>query len=398
MTLRPHAGQAPIITATQPVVAAIAGTGGGKTVVGMVTLQKWMMERPGEQWLAVEPTQDMLERILIRSAPDRISLLSLLQHVDPSAHYHRGDRAIYSKFGTTLLMSATHPESMEGVHVAGAWLDEAGQMSKLAYETATRRVSYKGGQVLLTTTPYNRGWLYKNVYLPWQAGDPDYLVSRFSSIANPRYPLEFYERNRRTMSEARFRMFHEGGFERPEGMIYQIWNEQTMSIPDFNIPEEWPKFGGLDYGYNHPTAAVRIAESPNGVYYLYNCYRAREKLMAQHYAAIMTDCGSQVGRWYDDPAGAQHSAEMRRLGLPVTGANKQVQAGIDTVTELMATGRLKVFHSCKEWLQEIEGYVWNKQPNDEFSDQPLKIDDDLMDATRYALHTQIKSAHLQLWT
>ena len=44
-------------------------------------------------------------------------------------------------------------------------------------------------QVLpLGTTPYNRGWLYKDVYSPFLRGDPDVKVSRFNSLANPKYP------------------------------------------------------------------------------------------------------------------------------------------------------------------------------------------------------------------
>jgi hypothetical protein len=38
-------------------------------------------------------------------------------------------------------------------------------------------------------------------------------------------------------------------------------------------------------------------------------------------------------------------------------ADNDVLPGIDTVATLMATGRLKVFKTCKGWLDEVEGYV-----------------------------------------
>ena len=47
----------------------------------------------------------------------------------------------------------------------------------------------------------------------------------------------------------------------------------------------------------------------------------------------------------------------------------------------MATGRLRVFRTCKHWLDEVEGYVWDKN-GDSFKNQPLKVNDDLLDATR----------------
>lgn len=396
LTIRPHVGQAPVLTATQAVVAAIAGTGGGKTVVGMVTLLRWMMARLGQAWLAVEPTESMLERNLLRNGPGRPGLLQLLQYVDPGAAYVKADGVIRSAVGDVYLVSATNPQTMEGVHVAGAWLDEAGMMSKLAYETAVRRCSFLNGQVMITTTPYNRGWLFKDVFQRWRRGDKDVLVSQFSSLANPKYPREAYERNARTMDPARFRMMHEGGFERPEGMVYKDWDDRHVVEP-FPVPAEWPRFGGLDYGFNHPTAGVFLAESPEGLFYVYQEYRAGGELMEEHYRALVGRGVKEVPVLYDDPAGAQFSAELRRLGLPLQPANKEVLAGIDTVGTLLATGRLKVFRGCADWISEVESYVWDKAQSGEFTDKPVKIDDDLMDATRYALHSRLKGGRIRLF-
>ena len=104
--------------------------------------------------------------------------------------------------------------------------------------------------------------------------------------------------------------------------------------------------------------------------------------MSQHYTEMLRRCASQVGVWYDDPAGAQMAAEMARLGLPVQARNKEVQAGIDTVHELMASNRLKVFRTCADWQSEVGSYAWQKSPAGDFKDQPVKLDDDLMDGTR----------------
>ena len=111
IVIQPHEGQAAILSATQPIVAAIAGTGGGKTVAGMAWLTLKMVLRPGELWLVVEPTWPMVDRILLRSSTGRVGLLPLLKVIDPGTVYHRSDRAIYSKLGTIYLASATHPES-----------------------------------------------------------------------------------------------------------------------------------------------------------------------------------------------------------------------------------------------------------------------------------------------
>ncbi len=412
LSIRPSRPQHDYLSATKSIIAFIAGTGAGKTVIGIVQQLIDMATYPGEQWLVVEPTWPMVDRILLRSSKGRIGLLDLLRKMDPGAIYNKGERAIYSSLGTILLASATHPESMEGAHVKGTWLDEAGQMSKLAYETGVRRASFKNGKVRLTTTPYNRGWLFKDIFQRAQRGDPDMEVIRGSSITNPAYPRETYERNKRTMSDARFRMFHEGGFERPEGMVYGLtadgnpqWDERHIVRP-FPIPNDWWQGAGLDFGWNHPTAAVWIARSPAGVYFLTDEYKRGETLLRTHYDAIQKINRNGGGRkrrapnpskWLADPAAKQERNEMRKLGLQVQAADNAVVAGIETVGSLMATDRFKVFDTCTHWLDEVEGYIWESK-QDQFLDKPVKLNDDLMDATRYLLRTEEKRLHPTLYT
>ena len=92
-----------------------------------------------------------------------------------------------------------------------------------------------------------------------------------------------------------------------------------------------------------------------------------------------------ISLWYADPSARQERAELRRLGLPLSLADNDVMAGIDTLSTVMATRRLKDFRSCQDWLDEVEGYVWDKD-GDGFLDRPLKLNNDLLDATRYLVH------------
>jgi phage terminase large subunit len=240
--------------------------------------------------------------------------------------------------------------------------------------------------------------LFTKVYQRWQAGDPDYFVSQFSSLANPTYPKDVVERNRRSMTPARFRMFHEGGFERPEHMVYPQWDDSKLVDP-FTIPNEWWKSGGIDFGFNHPTAAIWAARDPDGIYYLTTEYRKSQALLAHHYAQITARSknGKAPEVWYPDPSAKQSIAELRRLGLPVVPADNDVANGIDTVGTLLATGRLKVFKGLTGWIDEIEGYAY-KEKDGVPTEQVIKLNDDLMDATRYLLHTAEKQAPLKLYT
>jgi len=398
LTIRPHPGQLRVITSKHPITAAIAGTGGGKTVAGEIWLLTNMIRNPRELWLVVEPTWPMVNRILLTDSANRPSLLRLLRYFDPGAIYTKSEQTIHSNLGTIFFGSATHPESIEGVHVAGAWPDEAGQMSYLAYETIVRRVSFKNGPILITTTPYNRGWLFKEIYQKARAGNPDINMIQFPSTANPAYPKETFERNRANMTPARFHMMHEGGFARPEGMIYEGWDNRHLVEP-FKIPQTWWRGAAADFGWNHPTAAVWAARDDDGVYYIYQEHKKSQTLLADHYKhfqALSTN-GRRPEVWYADPSAKQQIAELRAMGLPIRPGNNDVTTGIDTISHLIATDRLKVFNTCPHWIDELESYVWDTK-EDAPTDKPVKLNDDLMDATRYLLHTVENAREPRLYT
>lgn len=394
LKVRPHYGQKAVLDSTAFCTAAIAGTGGGKTVGGMVWLGIRMVQRPGLIWVVAEPTNDMVDRILLTPAPGKLTLPEFLGKFDPHQVFLRSKGIIRNRYGTVVLASGERPASLQGTQVGGIWLDEAGLMRREAFLTAVQRVGFYEGDLLITTTPYNMGWLKLDVYDAYMDGDPDFNVINFPSTANPTYPKASVERARRTMSAARFKMLYEGVFGRPEGMIYDCWDDETCVVDDFEVPESWERFGGIDFGWNHPTAGVFLARDEDGVYYWVGEHRERETTMGVH-ASMLRARGGGEFPWVGDPAGAQQMAELRRGGIAVNGGDNDVLAGIDTVYSLIASGRLKVFRSCKFGRDELAGYVWEGGKSG-FKDKPVKERDDLMDALRYVVQHAEKSGRLRL--
>jgi PBSX family phage terminase large subunit len=398
LRVRAHVGQGAVLRSKRFCTAAIAGTGGGKTVVGYVWLLISMIQRPGMVWVVAEPTQPMVQRVLLTSAGDRPTLPDFLARFDPDQVFLRSKGILRHRLGTVILASAENPMSLQGAHVGGVWLDEAGLMGLEAFLVALQRVGYAEGKLLLTTTPYNMGWLKTKVYDRWKQGDPDYGVVQFASTANPRYPKAAVERARKVMSPSRFAMLYEGQFGRPEGMIYDVFDAQRHLVDDFDIPESWERYAGLDFGYNNPTAAPFLARNDDGVYFWFAEHYRRERTLAQHAVELVGKGGKDVV-YYADPAGKQEIAELRRRGLSVRGADNSVVAGIDTVYELFATDRLKIFRSCQFGIDELEGYVWKGAKDGEgFQDEPVKDRDHLMDGLRYVLHALESRPGLRLST
>jgi Terminase RNaseH-like domain len=74
----------------------------------------------------------------------------------------------------------------------------------------------------------------------------------------------------------------------------------------------------------------------------------------------------------------QHGVAMLPERATFPDGGYSVEAGLLEMTERMQTGRLKVFSHLREWFEEFQLYHRK-------NGQVVKLQDDLMSATRYAL-------------
>ena len=397
--VKPFLGQAQILGDEQArTLAAIAGTGGGKTQLGYWWLDWRMKLNPGYGWLVAEPTFNMLAKIILNSTdPNRPDLITWLRMRGFAPEYKAVDKIIETKYGKILLASADNPDSMQGAAVKGAWLDEGGMMSLIAHQTALQRVSLMDGQELITTTPYNRGWLKTEIA---DRADGDYIhVEKWSSIANPAFPKHVYEEMRsgpNAMQGYRFRMMYDAEFERPSGMIYNNFNSDKCVIEPFRIPKAWPVYVGIDYGPVH-TAVLWYAKNPSrykgwpaGTYFAYREYLEGNKSIKQHVKDlnalgkgedIVRKTGSGV------PSERQWRREYSEAGFYVQECKiNDVELGIDKVFALHQHNGIVYFNTMKHTLSQKEDYHRkldaNQQPTDAIDD---KADYHFLDAERYLI-------------
>jgi PBSX family phage terminase large subunit len=374
-----HKGQTRAWKSQAKIVAMIAGTGGGKSYFGPIWLYREIQKYPKDNFLVISPTYQMFQRIVLPSTKAFLDNAA-------NGEYRSGERTYYLPTGGKVFFgSADNPFSLEGVHVRGAWMDEAGQMKREAWDVVLRRLGFYNGRVLITTTPYNLGWLKADVYDRWKDGDKDYDVIQFASILNPQYPREEFERARVTMPDWKFKLFYLGQFARPEGLVYQDFEPAKHIIDEFDIPNDWRRIIGVDFGYNNPTAAVWMAISPDDVMYIYREYYERHKLPDESASDIKRlSMGERIDGVYCDPSEPASIEQFRRVGLPATVAKNAVKEGIDNVIAGLKSNRLFIFKGVNNLLDEIENYRW-KEHNDKIADEPIKEYDHAMDALRYAV-------------
>lgn len=175
------------------------------------------------------------------------------------------------------------------------------------------------------------------------------------------------------------------------GRVYPV-TEESILVDSFAVPSHWALIGGIDFGWDHPTAAVQLAwDRDADVVYVGAQYRRREATPLEHTAALKP-WGKHL-RWAwppdayqrDKRSGGTLREDYEQHGLAMLSdhatfpdGGNGVEAGIMDILQRMQTGRFKVFSHLNEWLDEFR--LYHRKDG-----QIVKERDDLMDATRYAV-------------
>lgn len=176
------------------------------------------------------------------------------------------------------------------------------------------------------------------------------------------------------------------------GRVFPFPREMLACEP-FPIPKHWRRIGGLDIGWDHPTAAVELAhDTDSDIVYVIQCYKASETTVAVHAGALVPWGEKLPWAWpldafqHDKGSGEQIAQLYRTHGLKMLQEHSQfaddrgngVEAGLFEMVDRMQTARLKVFGHLSDWFEEFE--LYHRKDG-----VVVKLRDDALSATRYAL-------------
>jgi len=369
-----HAGQSAAYRANERFVLVLAGTQSGKTTVGPMWLFREMQRRGPGDYLIASPTFPLME---IKVVPEFKRLFKGIADLgdyvaSPIRKFTVNARGNQTLFGTPDPGEESHiyfgygsdPDSLESATYKAAWIDEAGQKKfKLAsWDAILRRLSIAQGRVLLTTTPYTLGWLKTELHD--KAHDPsnDIALINFPSVANPLFSQAEWERAKRTLPAWKFNMFYRGVFDRPAGLIYDCFDPARHLIPRFAIPEEWPRFLGLDFGGTNTAGLFLAAEQtsegvPTGRYIAYREYHGGGLTAGEHAVRLVkgeprrpraVGGSTSEGQWRREFASGGLS-----VGAPVI---KEVEIGINRFYAALNDGTLIFFDDLARTIDQINTY------------------------------------------
>lgn len=307
---------------------------------------------------------------------------------DSYNHDFRFDRhGNFSLFGvyvvTTFTGSIAGLKAIRGMTSFGAYINEATLANKEVFDEILKRCSGFGARIICDTNPdHPKHWLKVN-YI--DKADGSKIISNHFTIFDNTFLNQRYINN--LIATTPSGMFTERGIYGRwvigEGAVYRDFEESMYveELPD-NITNV---YAGVDWGYEHFGSIVVIGETSDGSVYLLEEHAHQYKEI-DFWVDFAKDIKARYGNltFWADSARPEHVARFQREQLKTFNANKAVLSGIEEVAKLMKAGRFFVVSDkVSKFKDEVYQYIWNEKTG-----EPVKENDDVLDAVRYAIYSQ----------
>lgn len=177
------------------------------------------------------------------------------------------------------------------------------------------------------------------------------------------------------------------------GRIYDF-SQDFIECEPFDIPVHWQVIGGMDFGWDHPQAHVRLAinKDTDDIYLTHAWKRDRisandawgaVKAWQKHVPIAWPHDGLMHEKGRDDAKQQKdhyQDAGFNMLSERATfdGSSNSVEQGIYEIRQLMQTGKFKVFRGLIDFFDEFSQYHRDDKG------RIVKVRDDILDAVRYA--------------
>ena len=256
-----------------------------------------------------------------------------------------------------------------GFTAFGAYVNEASLANEQVFKEIISRCSGEGARIV---------WDYIN------SGD-DMIIDFHFKLDDNTFMSDRYRENIKNATPAG--VFYDrdilGLWVTGEGVVYRDFSE-NMFVD--NVPEDITKvYAGVDWGYEHFGSIVVIGETSDGSVYLLEEHAHQYKEI-DFWVDLAKNIKKRYGNitFWADSARPEHVARFQREQLRTFNANKAVLSGIEEVAKLMKTGRFFVVsNKVSKFKDEVYQYIWNEKTG-----EPVKENDDVLDAVRYAIYSQ----------
>lgn len=346
------------------------------------TLQRLVMGRPNEWGTGTIPADDIIDIKRAQGIADSIDTVYI-------RHVSGGTSRLYFK------SYEKGRSKLQGETIDFAAMDEEPPLE--IYTEVLTRTNATKGIVWITFTPLLGMSTVVKRFL--NESNPDRITTTMTIRDVEHYTPEEVERIEASYPLHEREARANGTPMLGSGQVFPVL-ESSIMCDAFPLPDVWPRIAGIDFGWDHPTAQIWAAwDRDNDIFYVYDAATARNQTPKQISPDILTR-GEWVpmawphdGLQHDKGSGDQLAQLYRDEGVnmlheraqyPPTGDEEgakvsrfSVEVGILDMLTAMQTGHFKVFSHLLAWFAEFR--LYHRKDG-----KIVKLEDDLMSATRYA--------------
>lgn len=280
------------------------------------------------------------------------------------------------------------------------WIDEAENVSEMAYRKLLPTVREENSQVYITYNPERRGsptdLRFNHPEIRDEStGDLIGMCVEMNYTDNPWFPEVLDIERRRDQAnqdDATYRWIWEGAYlEMSESQIFRNKYESRAFEPDYKT-WDGPYFG-LDFGFaQDPTAAIKCWIHDDCIWIEKECGKVGLELddTTKYIEKYMPDIG--LYPVWADCARPESISHLKKKGLSrIKGVEKGKGSVEDGIEHIKSFKKVIIHPECHETLSEFREYSYKK---DRLTDEVLPIIIDkhnhYIDALRYALEKIMK--------
>ena len=275
------------------------------------------------------------------------------------------------------------PEKIKSQEFNYIWMEEATEFTERDYQQLRLRLrratAGQRNQLYMTFNPVP-SWIKTYFFDERKEEDVDILHTTY--LDNPFLDSEYISILEELQEQDRvyYQIYTLGEFAELKHLIYthyELVDEVPVSFDEIIY--------GLDFGYNNPTACLKIGIKDQYVWVIDEIYQSH--LTNADLIELLKDFVEPRHAFiYCDSAEPQRIEELRRAGFNARPSEKDVKLGIDFVKRQ----RLSILRKCVNTIKEIKSYKWKEDAQGEILEVPVKFMDHAMDALRYAVFTHLK--------
>ncbi|MDO4460663.1 MAG: PBSX family phage terminase large subunit [Clostridia bacterium] len=276
---------------------------------------------------------------------------------------------------------------IQGMTLAGVFLDEVALMPRSFVEQALARCSIDGSKFWFNCNPDNpQHWFYTEWILKSEERNAKHL--HFLMTDNPSLSPEILKRYESMYSGVFYERYILGQWVVAEGLVYPMFDKETTVVkPDSSMHYGRYKIS-CDYGTLNASSFGLWGLGDDGIWYrldeFYHSGRETNRLLTdeEYYAALENLAGDRaIDKVIVDPSAASFITCIKRHGkYRVAHASNRVTDGIRLTAVQLQQGRIKIQNNCKDIIKEFGLYRWDEKSHE---DKPIKDNDHAMDDMRY---------------